>query len=76
MHLDILVPRVASQADSVHPSVGHLGHRRRARVPELQVIRDAGGARSGLEWLAANGHRLPWTRTHRTRSGGKHRTQR
>lgn len=27
---------------------------------------------NGLEWLAANDHRLPRTRTHRTRSGGKH----
>jgi len=26
----------------------------------------------GLEWLAANQHRLPRTRTHRTRSGGQH----
>lgn len=27
---------------------------------------------SGLEWLAANEHRLPRTRRHRTRSGGLH----
>jgi hypothetical protein len=27
---------------------------------------------SGLEWLAANEHRLPQTRRHRTRSGGIH----
>lgn len=27
---------------------------------------------SGLEWLAANEHRLPQTRRHRTRSGGVH----
>jgi hypothetical protein len=26
----------------------------------------------GLEWLAANQHRLPRTRTHKTRSGGQH----
>lgn len=28
--------------------------------------------RSGLEWLAANEHRIPTTRRHRTRSGGVH----
>jgi hypothetical protein len=27
---------------------------------------------SGLEWLAENQHRIPRTRTHRTRSGGQH----
>ena len=32
-------------------------------------VKNGGG---GLEWLAANQHRLPDTRRHRTRSGGVH----
>lgn len=33
---------------------------------------DVDVARGGLEWLAANDHRLPATRRHHTRSGGVH----
>jgi hypothetical protein len=33
---------------------------------------DVKNGAQGLEWLAANQHRLPRTRTHKTRSGGQH----
>jgi len=40
---------------------------------DLAVIDlDVKDGASGLEWLAANEHRLPATRRHRTRSGGLH----
>lgn len=38
----------------------------------VAVDLDVKNGASGLEWLAANAHRLPRTRQHSTRSGGRH----
>ena len=55
-----------------HPAAALIGVPMGADVGLFTVDLDIKGGAPGLEWLAANKHRLPATRIHGTPSGGRH----
>ena len=54
------------------PGVAMIGVPTGARSGFVVIDLDIKGGQPGLEWLAANEHRIPATRRHRTQSGGLH----